>query len=59
MNSKIFLSALLLVATAACGFKGELYLPKKDDNATFGPVQTGIGLTPPAASEPAASEPQP
>ena len=32
-------TALLL---AACGYKGDLYLPKQDDKAQFGVVQTGL-----------------
>lgn len=57
MNPKMIVPVLLVLSTlGACGYKGDLYLPKKNDNATFGPIQTGIGLAPPA-SEPAASEP--
>lgn len=42
----------ILLATllqAACGFKGDLYRPKAGDNASFGAVQTGIGLQAPDA----------
>ncbi|MBR7059276.1 MAG: lipoprotein [Neisseriaceae bacterium] len=42
---------LLLANLSACGFKGDLYLPKDDDNAQFSPVQTGIGLKPPTHEE--------
>ena len=34
------LAAFLLLA--ACGFKGDLYLPKENDKAGFGAVQTGL-----------------
>ena len=36
-------TALLL---AACGYKGDLYLPKQDDKAQFGAVQTGLQFQP-------------
>ncbi|HFC8537280.1 TPA: lipoprotein, partial [Neisseria bacilliformis] len=29
------------LALAACGYKGDLYLPKEQDKAGFGAVQTG------------------
>ncbi|MGF6147436.1 Predicted small periplasmic lipoprotein [Kingella potus] len=35
-----FLAAALLLS--ACGFKGGLYLPKEQDKAGFGAVQTGL-----------------
>ncbi|MBR6026562.1 MAG: lipoprotein [Neisseriaceae bacterium] len=38
---------ILFTNLSACGFKGDLYLPKENDNAKFSPIQTGIGLTPP------------
>ena len=37
------LTALFL---AACGYKGDLYLPKQDDKAQFGAVQTGLQFQP-------------
>lgn len=30
------------LALAACGFKGDLYLPKPGDDNHFGPIQTGL-----------------
>ncbi len=36
-------TALIL---AACGHKGDLYLPKQDDKAQFGAVQTGLQFQP-------------
>ncbi|MBN3859439.1 MAG: lipoprotein [Neisseriaceae bacterium] len=44
--SQLFM--LILVATlTACGYKGALYLPdENEDNSNFGPIQTGIGLSP-------------
>ena len=42
---------MTLFALSACGFKGDLYLPKDHDDAVFAPVQTGIGLKPPAPDE--------
>lgn len=40
------LAAVLLLS--ACGFKGDLYLPREDDKARFGVIQTGLlpGSTP-------------
>lgn len=48
MPAKTFcmLGAALLLA--ACGYKGDLYLPKEGDQARFGPVQTGLQFSPPA-----------
>lgn len=31
---------------AACGYKGDLYLPKQEDKARFGSVQTGLQFQP-------------
>lgn len=39
----------LLLLLAACGYKGDLYLPKQDDKNRFGVIQTGI--TPPENKE--------
>ncbi|WP_080657872.1 LPS translocon maturation chaperone LptM [Kingella kingae] len=33
---------LLSLQLVACGFKGDLYLPKENDDAKFGAIQTGI-----------------
>ena len=56
MFPKRVLAAFALCALAACGFKGDLYLPKPNDNNKFGVVQTGWDLkAPPAASAPAAA----
>ncbi|MDO5073773.1 MAG: lipoprotein [Neisseria animaloris] len=38
-------TALLLAAAvflAGCGYKGDLYLPKENDKARFGVIQTGL-----------------
>ncbi|MBP3221046.1 MAG: lipoprotein [Neisseriaceae bacterium] len=48
---KFALFLMTLFALSACGFKGDLYLPKDHDDAVFAPVQTGIGLKPPAPDE--------
>ncbi|MBR3482228.1 MAG: lipoprotein [Neisseriaceae bacterium] len=45
-----------LFALSACGFKGDLYLPHDDDDATFSPIQTGVGLKPPVSDEPKGNE---
>lgn len=39
---KKLLPAALAVLLGACGYKGDLYLPKEGDKAKFGPVQTGL-----------------
>jgi hypothetical protein len=44
---------LFTLTLAACGFKGDLYLPKENDKNKFGVIQTGIDFRR-SASEPAA-----
>ena len=34
----------VILPLAACGFKGNLYMPKENDKAKFGPVQTGLDI---------------
>lgn len=46
------------LALAACGYKGGLYLPKEQDKAGFGAVQTGL-KKPVRKNAPAAQAPQP
>ncbi|WP_434968553.1 LPS translocon maturation chaperone LptM [Neisseria musculi] len=41
MKPILLLPAFLLLCS--CGFKGNLYLPKENDDARFGVIQTGIG----------------
>lgn len=43
---------LFALSLAACGFKGDLYLPKENDKNKFGVIQTGIDFRR-SASEPA------
>lgn len=31
-----------MLALSACGYKGDLYLPKENDKNQFGVIQTGI-----------------
>lgn len=52
--------SLLIVAIllTACGYKGDLYLPKPNDNQPFGIIQTGL-TQPAATSQPSTSEIQP
>ncbi len=40
----IYLALMATVGLSACGFKGDLYLPKDDDKQKFGVIQTGIGI---------------
>lgn len=44
---------LFTLTLAACGFKGDLYLPKENDKNKFDVIQTGIDFRR-SASEPAA-----
>ena len=44
---------LFALSLAACGFKGDLYLPNENDKNKFGAIQTGIDFRR-DASEPAA-----
>ncbi|MDO4641840.1 MAG: lipoprotein [Neisseria sp.] len=39
---KLLSAAALLALLSACGYKGDLYLPKENDKAKFGPVQSGL-----------------
>ena len=47
---KTLLVLTLLSTLAACGYKGNLYLPKPNDKARFGVVQTDIHFTAPRAA---------
>ncbi len=40
----ILLPLTVVLLFSACGFKGELYLPKENDKQKFGVIQTGIGI---------------
>lgn len=48
----------LALLCAACGFKGDLYLPRKNDDAKFGTIQTGINLKRPDAMRKRQKQPQ-
>lgn len=39
---KITLYTLTIFMLSACGYKGNLYLPKENDDARFGVIQTSI-----------------
>ncbi|WP_274585305.1 lipoprotein [Neisseria leonii] len=47
-------AALLL---SACGYKGDLYLPREGDKARFGVIQTGLPLPGRTPAAPPASHP--
>lgn len=62
MNKSFLFIMGLLPLLAACGYKGDLYLPKENDDARFGVIQTGIDFRKPnkkssEASAPAAQTP--
>ncbi|UOP06577.1 LPS translocon maturation chaperone LptM [Alysiella crassa] len=46
MKKFILLSSLCILS--ACGYKGDLYLPKEDDKNQFGVIQTGLEFSPPS-----------
>ncbi|MDO4878979.1 MAG: lipoprotein [Neisseria sp.] len=46
------LAVVLLLS--ACGYKGSLYLPKEDDKAKFGVIQTGLDID----SRPVTAQPE-
>lgn len=52
---KLCILAVFPLLLAACGYKGDLYLPKEDDKAKFGPVQTGLQFE---SKEPVTSTPE-
>ena len=52
MKTTVFWLAAALFLSA-CGYKGDLYLPKEDDQARFGVIQTGIHFTPTGPTAPA------
>ena len=45
MNTTVFCLAAALFLSACC-YKGDLYLPKEDDEARVGVIETGIQFTP-------------
>ena len=57
MKSGVFFTALSALLLTACGFKGDLYLPKEDDKAKFGVIQTGLPLFKPS-KEPTSHSPE-
>lgn len=46
MSRLIYLNLILISLLTACGYKGNLYLPKEGDKTQFGPVQTGLSIDP-------------
>ena len=52
MKTTVFWLAAALFLSA-CGYKGDLYLPKEDYQARFGVIQTGIQFTPKEPTTPA------
>lgn len=55
MKVYIFLIPVLSLLVS-CGYKGDLYLPKDNDDGKFGPIQTGIGIKPNNTPEPKQSK---
>lgn len=41
MKPALFLLSAAIILSG-CGYKGDLYLPKEDDKARFGVIQTGL-----------------
>jgi len=48
---------ILPLLLAACGYKGDLYLPREGDKNKFGPVQTGLSK-PEFKKRPAIKQPE-
>lgn len=46
MPPRLLLITISLALLNACGYKGDLYLPREDDKARFGAVQTGLYPSP-------------
>ncbi|OAM26045.1 hypothetical protein A7P95_10030 [Eikenella longinqua] len=46
MTRTLFPALAAVLLLSACGYKGDLYLPKEGDRARFAPVQTGLQFTP-------------
>lgn len=46
MTRYLLLAAFCGSILAGCGYRGDLYLPKKNDNNQFGTVQTGLTIEP-------------
>ncbi|MDF7675376.1 lipoprotein [Neisseriaceae bacterium ESL0693] len=46
MSRFLCFSLVLMSLLTACGYKGNLYLPKEGDKTQFKPVQTGLTITP-------------
>lgn len=44
MKYGVFFAAATALLLSACGYKGDLYLPKEGDKARFGVIQTGLQL---------------
>lgn len=40
MKYGVFFAAATALLLSACGYKGDLYLPKEGDTARFGAIQT-------------------
>lgn len=55
MKTPVAAALVAFLMLAACGFKGDLYLPKENDKAGFGAVQTGLKKTARPAKTPARS----
>lgn len=45
MKTTVFLLTAAVILSG-CGYKGDLYLPKEDDKARFGVIQTGLQFEP-------------
>nr|WP_306807999.1 lipoprotein [Neisseria meningitidis] len=45
MKYGVFFAAATALLLSACGYKGDLYLPKEGDKARFGVIQTGFAAS--------------
>ncbi|MDO4998466.1 MAG: lipoprotein [Neisseria sp.] len=46
MKKRFYFAIAALLCLSACGYKGDLYLPKDGDKARFGVIQTGLDVQP-------------
>ena len=46
MSRLLFLCMITTGLLSACGYKGDLYLPKEKGKSKFGTIQTGLSIEP-------------
>ena len=46
MTRFVCIALVFSVCLTGCGYKGNLYLPKENDQTRFGVIQTGLSIEP-------------